>query len=113
MVFTGNALLVRGCSRTDFQQGSPESLYTSVHSKIYSLPNDTLVYPAHDYNGHTVSTVGEEKAHNPRLNLGVDMDGFSAIMNGLNLAYPKKIKESLPANMACGELKSNPLNPEA
>ena len=113
MVFTGDALLVRGCGRTDFQQGSPESLYSSVHSKIYSLPNDTLVYPGHDYNGHTVSTVGEEKVHNPRLNLGVDMDGFAAIMNGLNLAYPKKIKESLPANMACGEIKSSPLNPEA
>jgi hypothetical protein len=71
-----------------------------------------LVYPGHDYKGHTVSTVGEEKAHNPRLKLGIDEAGFIAIMNGLNLAYPKKIKESLPANMACGEVKNTPLNPE-
>lgn len=112
MVFTGDALFVRGCGRTDFQQGSPESLYSSIHTKIYSLPDDTLVYPGHDYKGHTVSTVGEEKAHNPRLNLGIDEAGFIAIMNGLNLAYPKKIKESLPANMACGEVKNNPLNPK-
>jgi glyoxylase-like metal-dependent hydrolase (beta-lactamase superfamily II) len=112
MVFTGDALFIRGCGRTDFQQGSPESLYRSVHTKIYSLPDDTLVYPGHDYKGHTVSTVGEEKAHNPRLKLGIDEAGFIAIMNGLNLAYPKKIKESLPANMACGEVKNIPLNPE-
>jgi len=113
MVFTGDALFVRGCGRTDFQQGSPESLYNSVHTQIYSLPDDTLVYPGHDYKGHTVSTVGEEKAHNPRLNLGIDEAGFAVIMNGLNLAYPKKIKESLPANMACGEIENNPLTPEA
>jgi glyoxylase-like metal-dependent hydrolase (beta-lactamase superfamily II) len=105
MVFSGDALFVRGCGRTDFQQGSPSDLYDSVHNEIYSLPDDTLVYPGHDYKGHTVTTVAEEKAHNPRLNLGIDKAGFSAIMDGLKLGYPKKIKESLPANMACGEIK--------
>ena len=113
LVFTGDALLVRGCGRTDFQQGSPEHLYVSVHEQIYSLPDAALIYPGHDYNGHTVSTVGEEKAHNPRLKLDVDAASFAAIMNGLNLAYPKKIKESLPANLACGQVKAETIGGEA
>jgi len=104
MVFTGDALLIRGCGRTDFQQGSAATLYQSVHQQIFTLPDATKIYPGHDYRGNLVSTVAEEKAHNPRLNLQIDEATFIGIMDNLNLAYPKKIKESLPANMACGEL---------
>jgi sulfur dioxygenase len=107
MVFTGDALLVRGCGRTDFQQGSPVDLYRSIHGQIFTLDDNTLVYPGHDYNGHSVTTVGEEKAHNPRLNLTIDEARFTRIMSELNLAYPKKIKQSLPANMACGKVPAN------
>eukprot|EP00607_Mallomonas_marina_P010126 CAMPEP_0182419760 /NCGR_PEP_ID=MMETSP1167-20130531/4139_1 /TAXON_ID=2988 /ORGANISM="Mallomonas Sp, Strain CCMP3275" /LENGTH=391 /DNA_ID=CAMNT_0024594843 /DNA_START=114 /DNA_END=1289 /DNA_ORIENTATION=- len=99
-VFTGDALLIRGCGRTDFQGGSAEQLYESVHSKLFSLPNNTLVYPAHDYKGLTCSSVGEEKAFNPRLTKSVAE--FVEIMAGLNLPYPKKIDASLPKNMVCG-----------
>jgi len=98
--FTGDALLVRGCGRTDFQGGSAKTLYASVWSKILSLPDDFLLFPAHDYKGQTQTTVAEEKKYNPRLTK--DEAGFIAIMEGLNLAYPKKIDESLPANMVCG-----------
>jgi len=98
--FTGDALLIRGCGRTDFQGGSASTLYSSVWSKILSLPDNFSLYPAHDYKGLTETTVGEEKKFNPRLTK--DEAGFVAIMAGLNLAYPKKIDESLPANMVCG-----------
>ena len=101
-VFTGDALLIRGCGRTDFQGGSSEILYTSVHSKLFVLPADCLVYPAHDYNGSTCSSVGEERHLNPRLGGGKTQLEFVAIMSGLNLPPPKKIDASLPANMRCG-----------
>ncbi len=110
-VFSGDALFVRGCGRTDFQQGSASTLYDSVHDEIYSLPDDTLVYPGHDYKGHAVSTVREEKTFNPRLKLANSKKQFVEIMDNLNLAYPNKIKEALPANMACG--RSLPENPVA
>ena len=100
MCFTGDALLVRGCGRTDFQQGNSETLYNSVHSEILSLAPDCVVYPAHDYKGRTSSTVGEEKALNPRLTK--DLDEFVEIMDNLDLAYPKKIDVSLPLNLMCG-----------
>ncbi|KAJ7528107.1 hypothetical protein O6H91_16G084500 [Diphasiastrum complanatum] len=100
MAFTGDALLVRGCGRTDFQGGDALELYRSVHSQIFSLPKDTLLYPAHDYKGHTVTTVGEELLYNPRLTK--DQDGFKKIMDNLNLAYPKMIDIAVPANMVCG-----------
>ncbi|XP_021894991.1 persulfide dioxygenase ETHE1 homolog, mitochondrial [Carica papaya] len=100
MAFTGDTLLIRGCGRTDFQGGNSEQLYESVHSQIFTLPNDTLVYPAHDYKGFTVSTVGEERQYNPRLTK--DKEGFKAIMENLNLAYPKMIDVAVPANMVCG-----------
>ena len=103
IVFTGDALLIRGCDRTDFQQGSAAVLYQSVHQQIYSLPDSTKVYPGHDYHGFMMSTVAEEKAHNPRLNIQIEQATFIGIMNNLNLSYPKKINESLPANMTCGE----------
>merc|ERR1712137_107195 len=98
--FTGDALLIRGCGRTDFQDGSPATLYRSVWDKILSLPDNFALYPAHDYKGMMSTSVAEEKAHNPRLTKS--LEEFTKIMEGLNLAYPKKIDESLPANMLCG-----------
>jgi glyoxylase-like metal-dependent hydrolase (beta-lactamase superfamily II)/rhodanese-related sulfurtransferase len=102
LAFTGDTLFIRGCGRTDFQQGDAATLYLSVHGQIFSLPDDALIYPGHDYRGHTVSTVIEEKAHNPRLNTDIAEAGFVAIMDGLNLSHPKRIHEALPANLACG-----------
>lgn len=100
MVFTGDALLIRGCGRTDFQQGDAGSLYDSVHSKIFTLPGDTLIYPGHDYKGRNVSTVDEEKRYNPRLTQA--RGDFVKLMSELNLPYPKKIDAAVPANLACG-----------
>lgn len=100
MAFTGDALLIRGCGRTDFQSGNSEQLYKSVHSQIFSLPKDTYIYPAHDYKGFTVSTVGEEMLYNLRLTK--DEDTFKGIMANLNLAYPKMIDVAVPANLVCG-----------
>lgn len=100
MAFTGDALLIRGCGRTDFQGGSAEVLYKSVHSKIFTLPLNYKLYPAHDYNGRTVTTVAEEKALNPRLSKS--LEEFVDIMNNLNLPYPKMIDTALPANQVCG-----------
>ncbi len=100
--FTGDALLIRGCGRTDFQQGDAATLYDSVHEQIFSLPEDTHIWPGHDYRGRTTSTVGEEKAHNPRLGGGRDKGAFVTIMSELNLALPKKIDVAVPANLACG-----------
>jgi sulfur dioxygenase len=100
MAFTGDALLIRGCGRTDFQGGDASQLYKSVHSQIFSLPMDTLLYPAHDYKGHTVTTVEEEKLHNPRLTK--DEKEFKRIMQDLGLPYPKMMEVAVPANMVCG-----------
>ncbi|TYH86468.1 hypothetical protein ES332_D01G045100v1 [Gossypium tomentosum] len=100
MAFTGDALLIRGCGRTDFQGGSSQQLYKSVHSQIFTLPKETLLYPAHDYKGFSVTTVGEEMLYNPRLTK--DEETFKNIMENLNLAYPKMIDVAVPANMVCG-----------
>jgi len=100
MIFTGDALLIRGCGRTDFQQGNSEQLYDSVHSQIFSLPDETFVYPAHDYKGRNVSTVGEERQFNLRLTKS--KDEFVKIMSELGLPYPKKIDIAVPSNMMCG-----------
>lgn len=102
MAFTGDSLLIRGCGRTDFQQGSARKLYRSVHSQLYSLPDNTLVYPGHDYNGHTKSSVAEERTHNPRLHEAVSEGQFLAIMDALKLANPRLIDIAVPANQACG-----------
>lgn len=101
-IFTGDALLIRGCGRTDFQQGSSEKLYSSVREKLFSLPDETIIYPGHDYRGLTSSTIGLEKKHNPRLKESITLDEFKKIMSELKLANPKKIHEAVPANMACG-----------
>jgi sulfur dioxygenase len=100
-VFTGDALFVRGCGRTDFQNGDAAALYDSITRVLFALPDDTLVWPGHDYRGLTVSTIGEEKRHNPRL-AGKSRDEFVSLMNGLHLAPPKRIQEAVPANLACG-----------
>ncbi len=101
-VFTGDALLINGCGRTDFQQGSAEQLYDSINGKLFSLPPDTLVYPGHDYQGNTVSTIKQEVAKNSRLGGGRSREDFISIMHSLNLAYPKYIDQALPANHSCG-----------
>ncbi|XP_043972359.1 persulfide dioxygenase ETHE1, mitochondrial [Gambusia affinis] len=100
MAFTGDALLIRGCGRTDFQQGSPERLYKSIHEVVFKLPEDCLLYPAHDYKGQTVTTVGEERKYNPRLTKS--LEEFVKIMENLNLPKPKKIDIAVPANLLCG-----------
>ncbi len=102
MAFTGDALLIRGCGRTDFQQGNPRTLHRSVHAQLLSLPGETLLYPAHDYKGRTATTVAEELAFNPRLGSSRTIEDFVSLMDGLNLAYPKRIDEAVPANMASG-----------
>lgn len=101
-VFTGDALLIGGNGRTDFQHGDPGRLYDSLHAQIFSLPPDTLVYPAHDYKGRTVSTVKEELATNARLGGGRTREQFVALMNALQLAHPKQIDRAVPANQRCG-----------
>jgi sulfur dioxygenase len=102
MAFTGDALLVRGAGRTDFQQGDAEMLFDSVRDQILSLPDDCIVYPAHDYNGRTSTTVGEERKHNPRLGDGVRKQDFVGYMSNLGLPHPKKLAEAVPANLQCG-----------
>jgi sulfur dioxygenase len=101
-VFTGDALLIRGCGRTDFQAGDARTLYESVTGKLFTLPDETVVWPGHDYKGRTSSTVGEEKRFNPRLGAGKDLQAFVEIMDGLNLPNPARIAESVPGNMRCG-----------
>lgn len=102
-VFTGDALLINGCGRTDFQQGDAGMLYDNITQKLFTLPPDTLLYPGHDYNGKTVSSIKQEIATNARLGGGKTRDEFIEIMANLNLPYPKYIDEALPANQACGQ----------
>jgi rhodanese-related sulfurtransferase len=102
MAFTGDALLIRSCGRTDFQHGSASELYRSVSEQIFSLPDETLVYPAHDYKGRTVTSVREETRLNPRLGAGKSEREFVHIMHELRLPYPRKIDLALPANLRCG-----------
>jgi len=102
MVFTGDTLLIRGCGRTDFQDGDPSMLYDSITEKLFTLKDDTIVYPAHDYNGRLWSTIGEEKHWNARLGGNKDKQSFVDIMSNLNLDMPKKINEAVPANTSVG-----------
>jgi len=99
---TGDALLIRGCGRTDFQQGSAETLYRSVHEQIFGLPDDCLLYPGHDYRGLTVTSVGEEKLFNPRLGGQILREDFIGYMDNLGLAHPKQMDVAVPANLRCG-----------
>lgn len=104
-VFTGDALMIDGCGRTDFQNGDAATLYRSVHEKIFRLPDDTLVYPGHDYQQRFVSSVAQEKARNPRLGGDKTLEEFIAIMAALNLPRPKKMDVAVPANRECGEVQ--------
>jgi len=100
-VFTGDTLLIRGTGRTDFQNGDPSDQYHAIFDKLLKLPDDTLVYPAHDYKGDTVSTIGEEKAFNPRLQVKSESE-YVDLMNGLNLPNPKMMDVAVPANLKVG-----------
>ncbi|CAG0999777.1 sulfur dioxygenase [Burkholderiales bacterium] len=102
MAFTGDALLIRGAGRCDFQQGSARTLYRSITQQIFTLPEACLLFPAHDYNGRTVSSVAEEKAHNPRIGGGADERDFVGFMENLNLPHPRQIDAALPANLRSG-----------
>ena len=103
VAFTGDALLIRGAGRCDFQQGSAKTLYRSITEQIFSLPAACLLFPGHDYSGRTMSSVAEERAHNPRIGGGADERDFVGFMENLNLAHPKQIDIALPANWRCGQ----------
>ena len=103
MAFTGDSLLIRGCGRTDFQQGSAATLFRSVKGQILSLPDACLLYPGHDYRGLTVTSVGEEQRYNPRLGGDVDASDFAGYMNNLGLPHPKQMDIAVPANLRCGQ----------
>ena len=103
MLFTGDALLIESCGRTDFQSGNAADLYNSIHNKFFSLPEETLVYPAHDYEGRHISSIAQEKTRNPRLGRGRSKEDFVELMDALNLPYPRKIDFAVPGNEACGE----------
>jgi glyoxylase-like metal-dependent hydrolase (beta-lactamase superfamily II) len=100
-VLTGDALLIRGCGRTDFQSGDAGILFDSITQRLFTLPDQTLVYPGHDYRGYTVSTIGEEKQFNPRFQ-GRNRENFIEFMGNLNLPNPQKMMEAVPANQRCG-----------
>lgn len=100
-VFTGDALLIRGTGRTDFQNGDPGQLWDSITQKLFALPDATVVWPGHDYRGHASSTIGEEKQHNPRV-ANKSLTDFLGIMAGLNLPRPKYLDVAVPANKECG-----------
>ena len=101
-VFTGDALLIEGCGRTDFQNGNADVLFKSVTEKLFSLPDDCLVYPAHDYNNRHVSSIAQEKKRNPRLGGSRTLEEFREIMANLNLPLPKFIDYAVPGNRQCG-----------
>ncbi len=102
MIFTGDILLFRGTGRTDFQQGDPTKMFNSITQKIFTLPDETIIYPGHDYKGFTYSTVSWEKKFNPRIGANKSLNEFIQIMNALKLAHPKKIDVAVPANIQCG-----------
>lgn len=102
MAFTGDTLLIRGCGRTDFQQGDARTLYRSVHDRIFSLPDDCLIHPGHDYRGLTATSVAEEKRYNPRLGGELSEGDFAGYMDNLGLPHPKQIDIAVPANLRCG-----------
>ena len=101
-LFSGDALLIDGCGRTDFQNGDTDALYASVTGKLFALPDDTLVYPAHDYEGRRVSSIAQEKKRNPRLGQQHTLEDFRHIMANLNLPYPTFIDYAVPGNLQCG-----------
>jgi sulfur dioxygenase len=103
-IFSGDTLMIRGCGRTDFQEGCSETLFGSVRNVIFTMRPDTEIYPGHDYKGRTKSTVAEERSHNPRLGMAKSKEEFIGIMANLDLAYPKRIDVALPANRKAGQV---------
>jgi rhodanese-related sulfurtransferase len=102
LVFTGDALLVRGAGRTDFQQGDAQRLFRSIREQLFTLPDECIVYPGHDYEGRTSTTIGEERLHNPRIGGAAREEDFVGYMKNLGLPHPKQLAVALPANMRSG-----------
>jgi sulfur dioxygenase len=102
MLFTGDCLFIRGTGRTDFQNGDSQEMFNSIRNIIFNLPDETKIYPGHDYKGMSESRVSEEKEFNPRINLSVDKKQFVEIMANLDLSQPKNIHVAVPANLECG-----------
>jgi len=102
MAFTGDCLLIRGAGRTDFQEGDTAAMYRSIHEQIFTLPDDCLLYPAHDYRGLTVTSVAEERRFNPRIGGEISLGDFTGYMKNLGLAHPKLMDIAVPANLHCG-----------
>ncbi|MCB1777629.1 MAG: MBL fold metallo-hydrolase [Candidatus Competibacteraceae bacterium] len=107
LLFSGDALLIDGCGRTDFQSGDPVALYHSIHDQLFSLPDETLVYPGHNYEGRFVSSIAQEKTRNSRLGGGKSLEAFVAIMQNLNLTSPQKMAFAVPGNLLCGQCPPN------
>jgi len=112
MAFTGDCLLIRGSGRTDFQQGDAHLMYQSVHTQIFSLPQDCLLYPGHDYRGLTVTSVREERRFNPRLGGEIGEEDFAGYMRNLNLPHPRQIDVAVPGNLVCGMPENENLSPD-
>ena len=106
-IFSGDALLIDACGRTDFQAGDAATLYDSIYDKLFSLPDDTLIYPGHDYHGRRLSTIGQEKHRNPRLGNQRSKEEFVRIMTDLDLPFPDKMEYAVPGNLQCGECPDN------
>lgn len=107
MLFSGDALLIEACGRTDFQSGDATTLYQSIHKKFFTLPDETLVYPAHDYEGRFITTIAQEKERNPRLGKNKPLKEFVTIMETMDLPYPRKIDFAVPGNQQCGVCPEN------
>jgi glyoxylase-like metal-dependent hydrolase (beta-lactamase superfamily II) len=107
MLFSGDALLIEACGRTDFQSGDAATLYHSIHEKFFSLPDETLVYPCHDYEGRFISSIAQEKQRNPRLGQNRSLKEFVHIMETMDLPYPRKIDFAVPGNEQCGVCPDN------
>lgn len=107
MLFSGDALLIEACGRTDFQSGDATTLYHSIHKKFFSLPDETLVYPCHDYEGRYITTIAQEKQRNPRLGQNKSLQEFVHIMETMDLPYPRKIDFAVPGNQRCGICPDN------
>ncbi len=101
-VFTGDTLLIGGCGRTDFQLGDAGQLFDSITQRLFTLPDSTIVFPGHDYNGHHQSTIGEEKLHNPSVHTGITRDQFIHLMQAQPHEMPARMREALPSNLRCG-----------
>jgi glyoxylase-like metal-dependent hydrolase (beta-lactamase superfamily II) len=112
LLFSGDALLIDACGRTDFRGGDAAVLYRSIRDKLFTLPDETLVYPGHDYEGRFVSSIAQEKARNPRLKSDQSLEAFVAMMSGLKQPYPRKMDIAVPGNQRCGQYPFNATAPD-